>query len=89
MKVEIELNDLNNLNDRILDLETELANQTYMGNSIGYIYDKMKAYKNMTGKLSDFVRDGVANGYISMNPNRELTVEIAKLCGIEIDKKSN
>lgn len=32
--------------ERISSLEHALASQTYKGNSIGYIYDKMVAYRN-------------------------------------------
>lgn len=33
-------------------LEFELASQTYHGNTIGYIYDKMLAYRNQVGELA-------------------------------------
>ncbi len=81
MKVEIELDDLYELKEHISSLESELANQTYMGNSISYIYDKMTIYKNQVGKLGNFVREGVREGYITVKPENEFAVEIAKMCG--------
>lgn len=38
-------------NAKIVELEVELANQTYKGNSIGYIYDKMTCYKFQVGTM--------------------------------------
>lgn len=37
--------------ERISGLEHELSTQTYMGNSISYIYDKMVNYRNQFSKL--------------------------------------
>ena len=56
MKVEIELDDLNELKRQISDLEYSNENQIYAGNSIGYIYDKMKCYSDQVGFFGNFLR---------------------------------
>ncbi|MHA2407308.1 MAG: hypothetical protein ACXACA_02915 [Candidatus Ranarchaeia archaeon] len=53
MKVEIELDELTELKERIESLEYENYNQSYNGNSIGYIHQKMVAYRNQVGDLHD------------------------------------
>jgi len=38
------------------EARTELANQTYEGNSIGYIYDKMTCYRTQVGTMGEMLR---------------------------------
>lgn len=79
MTVDIKLDDLNELYERIRELENALKNQIYMGHSIGYIYDNMTAYKNQVRKLGDFVRRGVKEGFIKLD--NDYAIEIAKWYG--------
>ena len=51
MKVEVELEELEELREQVDMLEHALANQTYNGNSIAYIYQKMKNYGDQAVKL--------------------------------------
>ena len=51
MKVEVELEELEELREQVDMLEHALANQTYNGNSIAYIYQKMKNYGDQAAKL--------------------------------------
>ena len=45
------IEEINNLREENEHLKLELREQTYKGNSIGYIYDKMIAYKRYIDKL--------------------------------------
>lgn len=67
MKVEIELDDLNELKEQISSLENELSHQSYMGNSIGYIYDKMKVYANDSKAMGRKFSQAVKDGHITLN----------------------
>jgi len=84
MKVEVELDDLNELKDEIEHLQHSLANQTYMGNSIGYIYDKMKVYGDQVGLLGPFVRRAFEEGRLTIETGNEQDRKVVELLRLEI-----
>ena len=79
MKVDIELDDLNELRDQVEHLERELANQTYAGNSISYIHQKMTNYGNQLGLLGPFVKRAVEEGRLVLRQNVETDHRVAAL----------
>ena len=71
MKVEIELEDLNELHERIERLELDLYEQVYMGNSIGYIYQKKQACDKQLRELIETIRQAVDDGKIDTTINSD------------------
>ncbi len=65
MKVEIELDDLNELREQLEAAQSDLANQVYAGNSISYIHSKMMNYRKKAGLYGDFVRTGIRHGFVT------------------------
>lgn len=45
------------LEEEVKRLERELASQTYQGNSISYIYDKMLGARHVGKLAGDFIRE--------------------------------
>jgi len=83
MKVEIELDDLNELKEEIASLQMELANQSYKGNSIGYIYDKMKVYANDSRATCRKFSKAVKEGHIKIHKGVDDDEWIARRLRIE------
>ena len=67
MKVEIELDDLNELKNHVERLESDLANQIYNGNSISYIHSKMVNYGNSACLAGIFIRKAVKDGRLNID----------------------
>ena len=84
MKVEIELDDLNELREQVEHLERELANQTFQGNSIEYIHQKMTNYGNQVGLLGPFVKRAVEDGRLALRQNVETDHRVAALLSIPL-----
>jgi len=86
MKVEIELDDLNELREQVEHLERELANQTFRGNSIEYIHQKMINYGNQVGLLGPFVKRAVEEGRLTLRQNVETDHRVAALLSLPLSK---
>ena len=84
MKVEIELDDLNELREQVEHLERELANQTFRGNSIEYIHQKMTNYGNQVGLLGPFVKRAVEEGRLTLQQNVETDHRVAALLSLPL-----
>jgi hypothetical protein len=82
MKIEIELDALNELRDKICQLEYALANQNYHGNSIEYIHHKMTNYGNQLGLLGPFLKDAVRDGRLVLRNTVEIDQRVAKMLDI-------
>lgn len=49
-------NKIERLREQLQGAEAELKAQTYHGNSVGYIYDKMLCYKDQVGTMGEIMR---------------------------------
>ena len=85
MKVEVELDELIALRDRVSRLEAELAAQTYKGNSIGYIYDKMTNYGNQVAVLGPWISRWVESGDVVLSRHNDLDLQVAQVLGLGVE----
>ena len=79
MKAEVDIEELDELRERIRSLEHELASQTYQGNSIGYIHQKMECYGNQVGILGSWVRSVIESGRVVLDRSDEGDRVIAEM----------
>ncbi len=66
MKVEIDMDVVDELREEIDYLKQALADQTYMGNSIGYTYNKMETYGKDTSAMGRRFKEAVIAGHIKL-----------------------
>jgi hypothetical protein len=68
------VNMINDLNSEVSRLQDELGRQTYKGNSISYIYDKMKCYRDQVLMGFNALRK-IGLDTTTSNGNEELKVD--------------